>query len=308
LATAHGAFAGQVDRLSLADRVLLRAEWDGSDSGARGRAWKAVEAALAITGRDPDIERLEHGLTRWAGGGEHRFSTVGARRRRTPLTGPAPAHHSGRDSNGMALMRSPMIDAMLGALGARLEIEMRWQGAAVSRVVDEGHASLVGSVVRWLDLWHWQSRLEVSFALYGERGSIDILAWHSATRTLLIIEIKTELGSVEGLLRPLDAKVRLAPSVAAERFGWKAERVGCVVVFPESGAVRRQLARHATVFDAAFGARSREVRRWLRKPAGELRGRWFLSDSHQPRTTPNPSAVQRVRRAASPLPERERGT
>ncbi len=51
----------------------------------------------------------------------------------------------------------------------------------------------------------------------------------------------------------------------------------CIVVFPESVSVRRQLVPHATVFDAAFGARSREVRRWLRNPSGDLRGRWFLS-------------------------------
>ncbi len=189
------------------------------------------------------------------------------------------------------------LDAMLGALEATLEVDLRWRGAGASRVVDEGHARLVGSVVRWLERWNWQVKLEVSFSVYGERGSIDILAWDADTRTLAIFEIKTELGSVEGLLRPLDAKLRLAPGVAADRFGWKAGRVGCIVVFPESVSVRRQLVGHATVFDAAFGARSREVRRWLKEPSGDLRGCWFLSDSRHTNIARNPTAVRRVTRA-----------
>lgn len=34
---------------------------------------------------------------------------------------------------------------------------------------------------------------EVSFSIYGQRGVIDILAWHAATRSLLVIELKTEM-------------------------------------------------------------------------------------------------------------------
>jgi hypothetical protein len=58
----------------------------------------------------------------------------------------------------------------------------------------------------------------VSYSVYGERGSIDLLAWHPAIRTLLVIEVKTEVSSVEAMLRKHDEKVRLAPRVAAERF------------------------------------------------------------------------------------------
>jgi hypothetical protein len=56
--------------------------------------------------------------------------------------------------------------------------------------------------------------------VFGERGSIDLLAWHESSRTLLVIELKTELTSVEETLRRHDSKVRLAPGIARERFGW----------------------------------------------------------------------------------------
>src|SRR4051812_35629681 len=118
--------------------------------------------------------------------------------------------------------------AIAEALGVKLSVVASWQEAALDRVLDEGHARLVGLVAARLERRGWETHIEVSYSIFGERGSIDILAWHAATATLLVIEIKTELGSIEGLLRPLDAKVRLAAGIARDRFGWHAGRVGAV--------------------------------------------------------------------------------
>ena len=41
---------------------------------------------------------------------------------------------------------------------------------------------------------------EVSFSIYGERGVIDILAWHPGRRALLIIELKTDIVDVNELV------------------------------------------------------------------------------------------------------------
>jgi Holliday junction resolvase-like predicted endonuclease len=60
----------------------------------------------------------------------------------------------------------------------------------------------------------WEVRAEVSFSSYGERGAIDLLAWHPETRTLLVIEVKTEIGAVESTLRVHDMKWRLAAQIA----------------------------------------------------------------------------------------------
>ena len=107
------------------------------------------------------------------------------------------------------------------ALGAELHLELWFRGAELDRLLDEGHAVLVGAVASRLASLGWEVRPEVSFAVYGERGSIDLVAWHAASRTLLVIEVKTELASLEETLRRHDAKARLAAGVVAERFGWR---------------------------------------------------------------------------------------
>jgi hypothetical protein len=180
-------------------------------------------------------------------------------------------------------------------LGARLELVATWHGAGLDRVLDEGHARLAGQVASLLRELGWQVEVEVSFSHYGDRGSIDLLAWHVAAQMLLVVEIKTEVGSVDGLLRPLDVKVRLAPSVARARFGWPATRVARVVVLPEERSVRRTVERHAAVMSAALPARSRDVRRWLRALGEPISGLWFLSPDRSVSVTRNPSAIRRVR-------------
>jgi hypothetical protein len=68
-----------------------------------------------------------------------------------------------------------------------------------------------------LDGWIWLS--EVTFSHYGERGIIDILAWHPPTRSLLVIELKTELVDPQKLVAVMHRRVRLGRQIAA-REGW----------------------------------------------------------------------------------------
>lgn len=180
-------------------------------------------------------------------------------------------------------------------LGARLELVAAWHGAGLDRVLDEGHARLTGQVARLLRELGWLVEVEVTYSHYGDRGSIDLLAWHAAAQMLLVVEVKTELGSVEGLLRPLDVKSRLAPSIARDRFGWPAGGVAKVVVLPEERTVRRTVERQSAVMLTALPARSREVRQWLRAPGAPFSGLWFLSPDRSVSVTRNPSAIRRVR-------------
>lgn len=166
--------------------------------------------------------------------------------------------------------------ALSSACGARIDLKVYWRGAAMDRLLDEGHALLAGSVVDLLCGWGWASEVEVSFSHFGERGSIDILAWHASTQTLLVIEIKTELGSVEGTLRPMDAKVRLAALIARDRFGWRASQVGRLLVFPADATVRRQVERHEAVFATTLPARSVDVRRWCESRSARCAGSGFF--------------------------------
>jgi hypothetical protein len=139
-------------------------------------------------------------------------------------------------------------------------------------MLDERHARLGAEFARFLERPGWTVSPEVTFSVYGERGSIDLLAWHPSTRALLVIELKSELTSVEETLRRLDVKVRLAPRIAAERFGWRAATIGRLQVFPNDRTARRKVAAHSGILDRVFHDSPGAVRRWLRQPSGPMPG------------------------------------
>lgn len=172
-------------------------------------------------------------------------------------------------------------------LEVRLPLEPRWRGAAVDRVTASRHASMTEAVTRLLLEFGWEVRPEVSFNWYGERGVVDIVAWHAATRTLLLVELKTELVDPNDLLAVTDRRRRLATQIA-EPFGWEPARVGQWVVVAESRTNQRRLAEHRASLRAAFPADGRSVAGWLRQPDRPVSALWFLTDS-------SPSSVRQRR-------------
>jgi hypothetical protein len=156
------------------------------------------------------------------------------------------------------------VEAILAGLGARMDVRVLWNGPDLDRLVDAGHAALAAAVKRRLERWSWLVRVEVSYSRYGERGRIDLLAFHPATRTLLVIEVKTELVDVQSLLGTLDAKVRLARHVARD-LGWEVASVVPAIVFADRTATRSHVRRLDTLFDR-FSVRGRPALTWLCHP------------------------------------------
>lgn len=152
------------------------------------------------------------------------------------------------------------------ALEAEIVVVVRWRGADLDRLLDEDHSSIGGSVSRRMGSSGWELKPEVTYSVYGERGSIDLLAWHAATRTLLVIEIKTDLVSVEETLRRHDAKVRLAAGIAQDLFGWEARTIARLLVLPDDTTTRRRVARHDSILRRAYPTRGPELKRWLEAP------------------------------------------
>ncbi len=89
--------------------------------------------------------------------------------------------------DGLSLRR---LRAIAAALDAELVVTIRWRAGDLDRLLDEGHAALVGRVAAWLEKLAWDVRPEVTFSIFGERGSIDLLGWHSVERTLIVVEVK----------------------------------------------------------------------------------------------------------------------
>jgi transcriptional regulator with XRE-family HTH domain len=121
------------------------------------------------------------------------------------------------------------------SLRATVDVRIRWHGEDLDRLIDAAHAATVAAVLERLRAWKWEALVEVSFAIWGERGSIDALAWHAPSRSLLVIEVKSVLPDLQATLRDLDRKTRLGPAIARERAGGPSMSVD----FSSSPSLRR---------------------------------------------------------------------
>ena len=86
-------------------------------------------------------------------------------------------------------------------LGVSIEVDPRWRGADLDKLMDERHALMVRRVVSRLASMNWQALTERTFSVWGERGSVDVLAWHAPDRALLVVEVKTKLPDLQDLLQ-----------------------------------------------------------------------------------------------------------
>lgn len=190
------------------------------------------------------------------------------------------------------------LETLLGvaaALEIRIDFVPRWRGGDLDRMLGAGHGRMHEEVARLLRRHAaWLAVPEVSFAIYGERGVIDILAFHAARRKLLVIELKTQLVDVQELLSAVDRYRRLAPRLAAER-GWDSRETATWVVLRDTTTNRRRVAAHATVLRSALPHDGRTVRGWLREPKGRLAALSFLPDGHPGTARSSVAVRQRVR-------------
>jgi transcriptional regulator with XRE-family HTH domain len=201
----------------------------------------------------------------------------------------------GRLENG-GLGRCPLdtFRAVAGALGIRIDVRVRWQGAELDRVINSAHAELHESVAAHLDCldgWTWLP--EVTFAHYGERGVIDILAWHAESRSLLIIELKTELADPQELAATMHRRVRLGRTIAAAQ-GWEPETISAWVIVRDSSTERRRLEHHKQLLRTAFPVEGRTMRAWMTNPSGTISALSFWSGVTQGGLRQVPGPVKRV--------------
>lgn len=169
-------------------------------------------------------------------------------------------------------------------------------GRGAGSIVDARHAALVAASVRRLADLGWVTKVETTYSIYGERGSIDILAGLMHPRVVLVEEIKSELASLEETIRKLDEKVRLVRErIAEQEFGWRPESVGRLLVLPDSTAARRRVLALDPVLRVAFPDRGSAVRSWLRAPSDGLSGILFQPDIARGDRSPDRRGVQRVR-------------
>jgi transcriptional regulator with XRE-family HTH domain len=192
------------------------------------------------------------------------------------------------------------VRAVATALDARLDLVIRWRGGDLGRLVNARHSAMHDSAARMFRLLAgWEMEPEVSFSIYGERGVIDILAWHPARRCLLVIELKTELVDMNDLMGSVDRKRRLAGDIARDR-GWHPASISTWVAIAEGRTNRRAVTAHTATLRTKFPADGAGVRRWLREPGGRIDGLGFLPYVPGTLARQDLAPIRRVRRRSRP--------
>jgi DNA-binding XRE family transcriptional regulator len=159
------------------------------------------------------------------------------------------------------------IRAVATALEIRVDLIARWRAGDLDRLLNARHSALHESVARWFQSTNpaWVVTPEVTFAIYGDRGIIDMLAWHPGRRAVLIIELKTDIADVNELLGTLDRKRRLGRKVAEER-GLAPMAVSAWLIVADSRTNRRRLEAHRAMVGSALPDSGPSIRQWLRDP------------------------------------------
>ena len=185
------------------------------------------------------------------------------------------------------------------ALDVRMDLVGRSRGADLDRLANGRHAALAEQVARdFGSLRGWVVRPEVSFAIYGERGVVDLLAWHEGSRSLLVVELKTEIVDVGEILATLDRKVRVARVIARD-VGWAPLSVSCWLAIGHGATNRRRVSAHLAVFSAALADRAPRLRAWLADPTGVIRALSFVADARPGDVRAGFATVRRVTRPRS---------
>ena len=200
----------------------------------------------------------------------------------------------------------PSLLAVCGAIDIRLDFVAWWRGGDLDRMLNAKHAALAESTTAFLlDHSGWEVRAEVSFNIDGERGVVDLVAWHAATRTVLLIELKTDIVDVGETIGTFDRKRRLAGRIAAS-LSWPAAHAACALVVRDGRTNQRRVGQHALTLRSSLPDDGRRFRAWLRAPAGRMAALAFLPDHHAVALGQGSANVRRVRvrtpRAISAIP------
>jgi transcriptional regulator with XRE-family HTH domain len=171
----------------------------------------------------------------------------------------------------------PRLRSVAAALDVQLDLVVRWNGGDLGRLLNARHAAFHEAMAGRLgQCAGWTFEPEVSFSIGGERGVIDVLAWHAATGSLLVIELKTEIVDVNDLMTTADRRRRLAPRIGAER-GWRPASVSIWVAVADSRTNRRRFARHERTLRSKLPDDGHRVRAILADPGPPIAALSFMT-------------------------------
>ena len=163
------------------------------------------------------------------------------------------AEKAGISSSGVSRHESGLIGSFsllekhAAVFGLRVDVRVLGRAGLLVRLGDEEHARIVETVAAWFREHGFLTETEASFSEWGERGRIDLLAFHPATGELVSVEVKTQLLDLQDLFGSLNVKERLAATIA-ERRGWKVNRTVTVLAVAHTAANRAVVREHPSLF------------------------------------------------------------
>jgi hypothetical protein len=155
-------------------------------------------------------------------------------------------------------LRVAVIDRLFVALGVRY-----WLGTETPHIVrapaDQVHARCSAYAARRLAAHQFLVEREVEVGSDRSRGWIDILAYQPRSRTLFVIEVKTEIHDIGAIERSINWYRRESVHVARQ-FGWRPSRVLAALLVLQSRANDDRIGLDSEVFATAFPGRAIELR------------------------------------------------
>jgi hypothetical protein len=89
--------------------------------------------------------------------------------------------------------------------------------------------------------------------------------------------VKTALTDLQAFLMSMSRKLRIVPGIIETERGWDRVALGRILIVDGTRANRTIVERHASMFEATFPARTIAARQWLRRPACDFAGIWFVT-------------------------------
>jgi transcriptional regulator with XRE-family HTH domain len=170
-----------------------------------------------------------------------------------------------------------LVERVLEALGMRASVGIDGRHLEDRRRQRDGvHAMINGFAARRMDRLGWATATEVQIGDHHPRGWIDLLAFRSEDRALVVEEVKTEIPDMGGLQRGLSFYAREARMVAAG-LGWSARSVAVLLVGLDSDAMARRLADNRALVEQAFPGSVSVMAAWLTDPSAPAPRGWTLA-------------------------------
>ena len=160
----------------------------------------------------------------------------------------------------------------LDSMGIRASLTLDHPLVARSdRQRDAAHARCVAYVAGRIAPMGWEVRREVEIHHGRSHGWIDVFAFHAATRSAVVVEVKSAIPDIGAIQRTLGWYTRMAWDVGRS-LGWPMRRVGAALLCLATVANQARLAENTELTRQAFPVRAAALSNWLAAPLADLPG------------------------------------